>query len=112
MLPDHLAHKIRSGATRNLVIRHCNTQHTEDEVREDLDHIHNLVVVRIDFIQGNCYISTNSVACASFARTCMMSRLYVSSSTIFLSRCLLTIITEESTRAPVSNSMWMNAHNP
>lgn len=81
------------------MIRRCGRQLTEDEIREDLEHIHNLVVVRVEFILDNCYISTNSVACASFARTCMMSRLYVWSNKTPV-EFLLTIM-QESTRAPV-----------
>lgn len=65
------------GATRNLIIKRCSSSHTEDSIREDLDHIHNLVPVKIEFIGGDCYIQTNSVVCATFARTCMMSRQYV-----------------------------------
>jgi hypothetical protein len=47
---------------------------SEDTIREDLDHIHNLVVIRVEFHKSSCYISTNSVHNAMFARTCMMSR--------------------------------------
>ncbi|CAI6085337.1 unnamed protein product, partial [Clonostachys chloroleuca] len=75
ILSDHIARKISSGATRNLVIRKCGLNHTVKSIREDLEHIHNLVVLRIEFARGDCYISTNSVTAATFARTCMMSRL-------------------------------------
>jgi hypothetical protein len=74
-LADHLARKIASGATRNLVIRRCGASHTKDSIRDDLEHIHNLVAISIEFIAGDCYITTNSVIGATFARTCMMSRL-------------------------------------
>ena len=47
---------------------------TQDQIRDHLDHIHNLVVVDISFRDGNAYISTNSIHNALFARTCMMSR--------------------------------------
>ncbi|KAI1500488.1 hypothetical protein F5X99DRAFT_236686 [Biscogniauxia marginata] len=73
-LAPHVASKITIGATRNLIIRRCDLRHTEDGIREDLEHIHNLVVVKVDFIHGSCYIKTNSVQNAMFARTCMMSR--------------------------------------
>lgn len=45
-------------------------------IRDDLEHIHNLVVIRVSFDDNNnnAYISTNSVHNAMFARTCMMSR--------------------------------------
>jgi hypothetical protein len=75
VLPGHVANKIGTGATRNFVIRSCHPKHTEDSIREDLDHIHNLVVIKVDFENRDCYISTNSVHNAMFARTCMMSRL-------------------------------------
>ncbi|KAI1743746.1 hypothetical protein F4680DRAFT_471227 [Xylaria scruposa] len=74
ILPGHVANKIASGATRNLIIRRCGAHHTEDSVREDLEHIHNLIVVGVEFVGGSCYIKTNSVHNAMFARTCMMSR--------------------------------------
>ncbi|CAG9993321.1 unnamed protein product [Clonostachys byssicola] len=74
-LSDHIVRKISSGATRNLVIRKCGLNHTVKSIREDLEHIHNLVVLRVEFARGDCHISTNSVTAATFARTCMMSRL-------------------------------------
>ncbi|KAI0127925.1 hypothetical protein BJ170DRAFT_683747 [Xylariales sp. AK1849] len=73
-LPGHVAGKIGLGATRNLIIRRCDPDHTEDGVRDDLEHIHNLIVIKVEFIGGSCYIKTNSVHNAMFARTCMMSR--------------------------------------
>ncbi|KAI0448057.1 hypothetical protein F4803DRAFT_496306 [Xylaria telfairii] len=74
ILPGHVANKVAAGATRNLIIRRCSAHHTEDSVREDLEHIHNLIVVGVEFVGGSCYIKTNSVHNAMFARTCMMSR--------------------------------------
>ncbi|TPX08966.1 uncharacterized protein E0L32_009545 [Thyridium curvatum] len=74
VLAGHMANKIASGATRNLVIRRCDPRIKEQTVREDLDHIHNLVVIKVGFVGGSCYIRTNSVNNAMFARTCMMSR--------------------------------------
>lgn len=74
-LAGHAVGKISGGATRNLVIRGINTsRHTEESIREDLDHIHNLFVIKVEFINGDCHIKTNSVNYALFARTCMMSR--------------------------------------
>ena len=77
ILPGHVASKISMGATRNLVVHGYDNRHTEDVVREDLDHIHNLVVVKIEFVGGNCYIELNSVHNAIYAHQCMQSRLYV-----------------------------------
>ncbi|CAP69155.1 uncharacterized protein PODANS_7_11120 [Podospora anserina S mat+] len=78
VLPGHVAGKISAGASRNLVIMNYASQHTEEVIREDLDHIHNLVVIMIQFIGGNCHIELNSVHNAIYARTCMLSRMYVS----------------------------------
>ncbi|ESZ93017.1 hypothetical protein SBOR_6588 [Sclerotinia borealis F-4128] len=74
ILPGHVANKVGIGATRNLVIHNCNPKHTEEVIRDDLEHIHNLVVIKVTFNGSNAYISTNSVHNAMFARTCMMSR--------------------------------------
>ncbi|KAK0748865.1 hypothetical protein B0T21DRAFT_380601 [Apiosordaria backusii] len=78
VLPGYVARKIASGASRNLVITGYDHRHTEAVIRDDLDHIHNLVVIKIQFIRGNCYIELNSVHNAIYARTCMLSRVYVS----------------------------------
>ncbi|OHF00607.1 hypothetical protein CORC01_04146 [Colletotrichum orchidophilum] len=74
-LPGHVASKLGIGATRNLIIRRCDPRLTEEEIRDDMEHIHNLVVIAVNFRGGSCYINTNSVHNALFARTCMMSRL-------------------------------------
>lgn len=74
-LAGHAVGKISGGATRNLIIRGINpARHTEESIREDLNHIHNLVVIKVEFIGNECHIKTNSVNYALFARTCMMSR--------------------------------------
>lgn len=75
IMPGHISSKIATGATRNLVIRRCNPSHTAAAIRDDLEHIHNLVVIKLEFIGSSCHIKTNSVQYAIFARTCMMSRL-------------------------------------
>lgn len=74
VLPGHVANKIGIGATRNLVIRNCHTNFTEQRLREDLDHIHNLVIIDINFSNADCHLSLNSIHNSLFARTCMMSR--------------------------------------
>ncbi|KAL7894013.1 hypothetical protein HDV63DRAFT_162684 [Trichoderma sp. SZMC 28014] len=81
-LPGHHIHRIAQGATRNMVLRKCGTSHTEASLREDLEHIHNLQVVKIEFRGGDCHISTNSVPNAMYARTCMTSRLKYKTSRI------------------------------
>jgi hypothetical protein len=55
-------------------VRNIAGKVTADQIRDHLDHIHNLIVVDIYFKDGDAYISTNSVHNALFARTCMMSR--------------------------------------
>ena len=47
---------------------------TEAQIRDDMEHIHNLVIIDVNFRTGDAYVSTNSVHNALFARTCMMSR--------------------------------------
>lgn len=69
-----MASKIYGGATRNLILRGVHPNITAERIREDLDHIHNLVVIDITFYQGNAFVSLNSVHNSLFARTCMMSR--------------------------------------
>ncbi|KAH7139202.1 hypothetical protein B0J11DRAFT_575121 [Dendryphion nanum] len=73
-VPPHVANKIANGATRNIVVRGAAGKFTADQIRDHLDHIHNLIVVDIHFKNGDAYISTNSIHNALFARTCMMSR--------------------------------------
>jgi hypothetical protein len=75
ILPHHVAQKIRLGATRNITVHNVTPAVTADSLREDLDHIHNLVVVNTKFEHGNAYISLNSIHNSLFARTCMRSRL-------------------------------------
>lgn len=56
------------------MLHNVNSTITESVIRQDLEHIHNLIVVSVKFSQGNAYISTNSIHNALFARSCMMSR--------------------------------------
>ncbi|PGH16652.1 hypothetical protein AJ80_05154 [Polytolypa hystricis UAMH7299] len=74
-LPGHVSTKMANGASRNIVIRHVHPNIDEARIRDDLEHIHNLIVIGVTFDRGDAYISTNSVHNALFARTCMMSRL-------------------------------------
>lgn len=74
VLSGHLANKIGIGATRNLVIRGIHSGITEQRLREDLDHIHNLIIIGMSFTGGDVYLSLNSIRNSLFARTCMMSR--------------------------------------
>ncbi|KAL2800292.1 hypothetical protein BJX66DRAFT_183643 [Aspergillus keveii] len=74
-VPPFVRAKIINGATRNLVIYNADPDITEGLIRRDLDHIHNLIVISVKFMNGSVYIQTNSVHNALFARSCMMSRL-------------------------------------
>lgn len=70
-----VGNKISSnGATRNLVIRRPKADTTSQSIRNDLEHIHNLEVVDISIINGEAWISLNSVKSALTARACMQSR--------------------------------------
>ncbi len=69
-----MSNKIAGGATRNVVVRGIAGKIDADQIRDHLDHIHNLVVVDIHFKDGDAFISTNSIHNALYARTCMMSR--------------------------------------
>ncbi|KAI7233665.1 hypothetical protein KC330_g5252 [Hortaea werneckii] len=91
-LNNHIHQKILHGATRNLIIRNARSHGlTAAQIRADLDHIHNLVIIDISFRcpssaaaaaagpaaaggDGDAYVETNAVHNALFARTCMMSR--------------------------------------
>ncbi|EON65328.1 hypothetical protein W97_04566 [Coniosporium apollinis CBS 100218] len=74
-MPPHVANKISIGATRNLVIRNAQSKGlSETRIREDMEHVHHLVIVEVKFRDGDAYVSTNSVHNCLFARTCMMSR--------------------------------------
>jgi len=57
-----------------LVIRGVHPNITEERIREDLDHIHNLVIIGVAYQNGDAHIELNSIHNSLFARTCMMSR--------------------------------------
>ena len=46
-VPLHIANKIANGASRNLVVRGASGKLTADQIRDHLDHIHNLVVSEV-----------------------------------------------------------------
>ncbi|WEW59090.1 hypothetical protein PRK78_004559 [Emydomyces testavorans] len=75
ILSNYIASQISNGASRNILIRGVHLKLTEAQIREDMEHIHNLVIISVTFAQGNAYISTNSVQKASYARNCMRSRM-------------------------------------
>lgn len=57
-----------------MVIRGVHPNITEERIREDLDHIHNLVIIGVAYQNGDAHIELNSIHNSLFARTCMMSR--------------------------------------
>ena len=69
-----MATKISTGATRNLILKGVHSDITDERIRDDLEHIHNLVVVGLTFNNQDALVSLNSVHNALFARTCLMSR--------------------------------------
>ena len=75
-MPSHLVNKLERGVSRNLIIRGAssNNKLTEEKIRADMEHIHNLVIIAVVWRGADVYISTNSVNNAMFARTCMTSR--------------------------------------
>ena len=56
------------------MVRGAAAKCTEEAIRRDLDHIHNLAVIEVRFVDGDVVVATNSISNALFARTCMMSR--------------------------------------
>jgi len=74
-LNGHVGDKVSTGATRNLLIHNAlDKGHTERSIRDDMEHIHNLIIVDVTLRQGDALVCTNSVHNALYARTCMMSR--------------------------------------
>nr|POF18557.1 rna-binding protein mrn1 [Quercus suber] len=74
-LTNHIAKKVVNGATRNIVIHSAQERGlTEPQIRADMEHIHNLVIIKVTLSKGTAIVSTNSVHNALFSRTCMLSR--------------------------------------
>ncbi|KAF8427873.1 hypothetical protein EV426DRAFT_529147 [Tirmania nivea] len=71
---NNIMSAISRGATRNLLLSKVPPSLTEERIREDLDHIHNLHVEKIEMEGGSVLVNLNSVCVALFARTCLMSR--------------------------------------
>nr|POE89826.1 rna-binding protein mrn1 [Quercus suber] len=74
-LSNHVAKNVANGATRNVIVHSAQERGlTEPQIRADMEHIHNLVVIKVTFHRGSAVVSMNSVHNALFARTCMLSR--------------------------------------
>lgn len=75
-IQNHINDKISRGVTRNILVHNAASKGlTEKRIREDMEHISNLVIIDVKLHGGNAYIYTNSIGYATFARTCMMSRM-------------------------------------
>lgn len=73
--PGYIRGQVTSGKlTRNILIQRANSGITESLIRKHLDHIHSLEVLSVDIDGDEVRISTNCVAGALFAKTCLMSR--------------------------------------
>lgn len=73
--PSYIRGQVNNGKlTRNILIQRANTGITEALIRKHLDHIHNLEVFSVKIDGDEVRISTNCVAGALFAKTCLMSR--------------------------------------
>ncbi|KAK8172301.1 hypothetical protein BKA80DRAFT_318105 [Phyllosticta citrichinensis] len=70
-----LAKKIKFGATRVLCLRNAVGFINEQRIRDDMEHIHNLVIVNIKPCGHDMFVECSSILAAEFARTCMMSRI-------------------------------------
>jgi hypothetical protein len=76
-IPGTLAWSIRGGATRNFIVRDCDPYQTPEGIKDDVEHIHELRVLSVEFHGRDCYIKTNSISGAVSARTCLSTRQYV-----------------------------------
>ncbi|KAF4441518.1 hypothetical protein F53441_12031 [Fusarium austroafricanum] len=74
IMSGQVAHQVHRGGSRNFVIRKRDPNLTSQSIRDDLEHIHGLHVIDIQFDKDRCYISTNSIHAAIYARTCLQSR--------------------------------------
>ncbi|KAF4997842.1 hypothetical protein FGRMN_3590 [Fusarium graminum] len=74
VVKGQVVYHVTKGASRNFVIRKRDPNLTAQSIRDDLEHIHNLHVVNIELDKNNCFVSTNAIHAAIFARTCLQSR--------------------------------------
>jgi hypothetical protein len=75
-LPAYVSRQVQQkGVTRNIVVRFAKKEMTEQTIREDLEHIHKLEIVKIITTCNHIFISTNGIELAITARHCMRSRL-------------------------------------
>jgi len=71
----YIIDKMAHGATRNLLIRNAaNNGLNEQRIRNDMEHISNLVIIEVRWRGADACVHTNSVGLAITARACMISR--------------------------------------
>ncbi|KAI1374595.1 hypothetical protein F4677DRAFT_461356 [Hypoxylon crocopeplum] len=70
------------GATRNIVIRDINPELTENVIRDDMEHVYMLIIIKVDYVGRDCHVKINSVNYAMFAKSCMLSRVKYKNSRI------------------------------
>jgi hypothetical protein len=71
----YLMDKMSHGATRNLLIRNAaNNGLNEKRIRNDMEHISNLIIIEVKWRGADACVHTNSVGHAITARACMISR--------------------------------------
>jgi hypothetical protein len=74
-IQHYIIDKMSQGATRNLLIRNAaNNGLTEQRIRNDMEHISNLVIIAVKWRGSDACVHTNSVGHAITARACMISR--------------------------------------
>ncbi|KAI9673423.1 MAG: hypothetical protein M1817_002885 [Caeruleum heppii] len=73
-ISGHILDKARKGATRNIMLHNVTKEVTEQQIRQDLEHIDGLVIVDVSFRFRNVYVALNSIMASFFARICMESR--------------------------------------
>lgn len=69
VLSELTATRLMAGATRNLVIK--NKYAPESTIRASLEHISNIVIIKVENLASGCHIKTNSVDCGYAAKQYM-----------------------------------------
>ncbi|KAH6969813.1 hypothetical protein HG530_014142 [Fusarium avenaceum] len=82
VVKGQVVYHVTRGASRNFIIRKRDPNLTTQDIRDDLEHIHNLHVIGIEMDKDNCFVSTSAIHAAIFARNCLQSRLEYKNSRI------------------------------
>lgn len=75
IVKPYIKSKLAAGATRNLIIRNAASKIDEQEMREHMQHIDELIIIDYTVRGNDVHVETNSVHNALFARTCMLNRM-------------------------------------